>query len=304
MSRREVIERAASVVGQHQVAKIVIADEDRKAGHLSENTLAEAARLFDEFGYVVIEELFTSAQMKAFEDFINDRAGSRLKETNKEDKRPLFTIPLRGPFLSPEILDNPFIGPLFETMLGDNYILASLSSVVSFPGAPDQYLHRDNTPLFGQENQTDADIPGYAMTMLVPLIDFTHETGCTRVWPGSHKIKGTEQGLGVGSLDPEVRVGSALITDGRLLHRGAANNSQKVRPLFYLQCHRAWYRDFAGYGNRPPLDVSPSVFRSMPDRFKRRVAWSRGAHGARKMIKYRLGNLLPTRLRLRLLKDN
>lgn len=304
MTSPEVLHAAASVEGHHAVAKVGVSSSERAAGHFEVSTLECAERLFREHGYVVIDDLFTAGQIERLGQYYLQNAANLLDGTNKPDKRPLFTVPVDGPFAETAVLDNSYVSPLLSRLLGDDYIVAALSAVASFPGAPDQFLHRDAAPLFGTtENEGDAHLPPYSVSMLVPLVDCTRETGCTRVWPGSHRIVGTESGLRVGSLDPELRAGSVLMTDGRVLHRGAANHSNRVRPLFYLTFHRSWYRDFGGYERRPPIDVSRAAFQRLPKTVQDRIRWFRGPYGARTMLRYRVGKRLPGVIRRRLMRD-
>lgn len=296
------VEQIASVVGNHTIANIVVSDAERNAGGMTADNLELAKSLFATNGYIRLQNLFSAEKMAEFNAQYRNRYRNFLTATNKRDKRPLFTVDIEGAFAQPDVVSNPILVPFLESFLGKDFILAAMSAVASFPGAPDQHLHRDATMLFGPDNTEDNGLPYYSITMLVPLINFTKETGCTRVWPGSHKIAGREAGLAVGSLDPEVHVGSVLISDGRLLHRGAANNSDKVRPLFYTTFHRSWYRDFAGYAYRPPISVSDRTYATLPDSLKARIDWSRDLYKSVKR-KYWLKKTLPVWLRTRISKD-
>lgn len=296
------IESYAAVAGNHEISSISVTDRERAAGMIDVEKLDRAKSLFAENGYIRIENLFSPEQMRAFDAQYRKSYSRLLSETNKQDKRPLFTVRIEGAFNDPNLLSNPLIEPLLTHFLGKNFILAALSAVASFPGAPDQHLHRDATQLFGTDNEIDKDLPPYSMTMLVPLIDFTTETGCTRVWPRSHHLAGQENGLKVGSLDPEVKVGSVLITDGRTLHRGAANRSDRLRPLFYMTFHRSWYRDFGGYAKRPPILMSDAEFRRMPPAAQSRVAWFRDRYSGLR-FKYWVRGKIPAAVRVRLFKD-
>ena len=296
------IEAIATVVGNHQIASISISQAERDSGKISPANLATAQMLFATEGYIRVENLFTAEQMAAFDAQYRDRYKNFLTATNKHDKRPLFTVDIEGAFARREVITNPILAPFLEIFLGKDFILAAMSAVASFPGAPDQHLHRDATMLFGPDNTADNDLPVYSITMLVPLINFTKETGCTRVWPGSHKIKGQTEGLAVGSLDPEVHVGSVLLSDGRVLHRGAANQSDKLRPLFYVSFHRSWYRDFGGYAQRPPILISDKNFAALAVDLQARVAWSRDQYKSVRR-KYWLRKILPVKLRMKLSKD-
>ena len=302
MSDQRPIEAIASVAGNHQIASISISKAEHDAGALTPAMLETAKHLFSENGYIRVENLFTAEQMAAFDAQYRDRYRNFLTATNKHDKRPLFTVDIEGAFARREAMTHPILAPFFESFLGKDFILAAMSAVASFPGAPDQHLHRDATMLFGPDNTEDNHLPVYSMTMLVPLINFTKETGCTRVWPGSHKIQGSEKGLAVGSLDPEVHVGSVLISDGRVLHRGAANRSDKLRPLFYTTFHRSWYRDFGGYAQRPPILISDRNFAALPADLQARVSWSRDQYKSVRR-KYWLRKVLPVGLRMKLGKD-
>ena len=302
MSDLTPIEAIAAVVGNHEIASIAVSDAERTAGAMTPSQLETAKDLFATHGYIRVQNVFTADQMAAFDAQYRDRYRKFITATNKQDKRPLFTVDIEGVFAQRDVISNPILLPFFEHFLGKDFILAAMSAVASFPGAPDQHLHRDATMLFGPDNTADNALPVYSMTMLVPLIDFTQETGCTRVWPGSHKIAGRTEGLAVGSLDPEVHVGSVLISDGRVLHRGAANRSDKLRPLFYTTFQRSWYRDFYGYTQRPPILISDKNFAALPEDLKARVEWSRDRY---KMVKrkYWLRKILPASLRMRLAKD-
>ena len=296
------IETLALVEGSHEVASISISQAERSNAKMDDSKLALAKTLFAKNGYIRVENLFSADQMAGFDAQYRDRFRSFLAATNKQDKRPLFTVDIEGAFAQREVMANPILAPFLESLLGKDFILAAMSAVASFPGAPDQHLHRDATMLFGPENTADFDVSVYSVTVLVPLINFTKETGCTRVWPGSHKIPGRENGLAVGSLDPEVHVGSVLISDGRVLHRGAANLSDKLRPLFYTTFHRSWYRDFGGYAQRPPILISNKNFAALPADLQARIGWSRDLY-KKVRRKYWLRKVLPASLRMRMSKD-
>ena len=38
-------------------------------------------------------------------------------------------------------------------------------------------------------------------------------------------------------------IGDAIIFDGRIFHRGRANNSEEDRPVIYNMIHRNWYTE-------------------------------------------------------------
>ncbi|MBF9029822.1 hypothetical protein HKCCE3408_05390 [Rhodobacterales bacterium HKCCE3408] len=305
MTVQQDIETLASTRGDHVVASITVTDAERDAGALDPAKLDTAERMMRDLGYIRVENLLTEADIDRFRGAYDRRYGGYLRTTNKKDMRPLFTVDVREEFADRKFLSNAILQPLFERLLGNDYIIAAVSSVCSFPGAPDQHLHRDARALFGEKPKDftkDTEVPAYSLTMLVPLVDFTTETGCTRVWPGTHRIGADEDGLAVGSIDPEVRRGSVLITDGRTLHRGAANRSKNLRPLIYCTYQRSWYRDFNGYQFRPPFILTEASKKSMPEDLVQRMVWAEGRE-TKTNLKYMLRRMLPASLRTRLAKD-
>ncbi len=305
MSEVEAIEERASHIGAHDISVIQVSEQERQAGVLRPETLQSALSQFEKYGYLKVEGLFAQQDIETWHEEYKNRYKSFLTATNKKDKRPLFTVDITGPFNNETLLVNPLLEEFFSTLLGKDFIVGAVSSVLSFPGAPDQHLHRDATPLFSgdhHENDGDSSLPPYSITMLVPLVDATHETGCTRVWPGSHRIVGREAGLAVGSLDPEVETGAVLLTDGRVLHRGAANISDRLRPLAYMTYHRSWYRDYWGYERRMPIRLGGADYRKMPPHLQTRFSWIRDRY-RRIRAKYAVRRMLPAAVRLRLFSD-
>jgi len=77
---------------------------------------------------------------------------------------------------------------------------------------------------------------------------------------------------------PEVPRGSVLMTDSRVVHRGAQNLSDDKRPLVYNSYHRHWFRDYFGYNDRPPVAMSPLDYAKVPQRLRRLFAWRFDRH--------------------------
>ena len=56
--------------------------------------------------------------------------------------------------------------------------------------------------------------------------------------------------------------------DYRLLHCGAPNRSERVRPLLYLIYSRDWFSDAVNYRGQPNVIVSPEAFAAVPRALK------------------------------------
>lgn len=271
------------------VSSVEFSDVERDSGTFDEGKLLKAIELLDEHGFVRMVNVFDSNKLSEIDTHFRRRYRTYLHSTNETYSRPLFPIDVEGPFNNPNYFAHPLVMPLIRTLLGDKCIVGKFGSVVSFPGAPDQYTHRDSPQLFGEDYSIVKDIPPYQFTVLIPLIDCNLKTGCTKVWPGSHRYERDEDVLNKAALDPEVQRGSILIMDSRLIHRGGPNVSDLVRPLVYITYQCSWYRDFRGYTDRNPLNITNKELKKIPEAYKHMFGWTRDPYDS---IKYRIKHLL------------
>lgn len=123
-------------------------------------------------------------------------------------------------------------GPLIEQIvteaLGKNWISTSLIAAISLKGGVPQALHQD------QDLALESTSP-LTINILTAITDLDETTGGTLVIPGSHNIltEALRQNKPVGKLPPainiEAKAGTAIITDGRLLHGTGINFTDKPR---------------------------------------------------------------------------
>lgn len=107
--------------------------------------------------------------------------------------------------------------------------------------------HRDVYPILnntqGQDlSEFDIDLPPYYFTVLIPLVDITEENGPTRFVKGTHKqtqVIVNEQSAYAPLLTP----GDVTIFDGRILHKGSANQTGGERLVAYITFVANWYHD-------------------------------------------------------------
>jgi len=255
-----------------EIPSFTVSDEEVAAGRLSEGQIEAACAAFRAAGAIRVHRAIPSDLLGELDRHYRRRYGVELSSTVKADLRPLFTVDLEGPFNRPSFYANPFFFPIIERLLGKDCILGACSSVVSFPGAPAQFIHRDSDSLYG-DYSFDVGLPPYALTVLMPLVDATEETGSTEVWPESHKEPSLEKVLTSSPLHPLVPRGSVMLTDSRVVHRGAQNRSTSVRPLVYNSYHRHWFRDYGGYEHRPPVAMNPLEFSRVPVEHRQLFSW-------------------------------
>ncbi len=151
---------------------------------------------------------------------------------------------------------------MLAPLLGKDMLIDSLTCVTALPGARDQGLHRDHGSLFEDGIAANQSLPPYAITVAVPLVDLTKETGTTRLYPGSHRlprgVDGEAPPLGEGEL-PLVARGGCYLMDYRLWHQGTENRTRRPRPVLYLIYARHWFIDLENFGLQPRLNIDRAV---------------------------------------------
>eukprot|EP01064_Diplonema_japonicum_P017735 TRINITY_DN2602_c0_g1_i2.p2 TRINITY_DN2602_c0_g1~~TRINITY_DN2602_c0_g1_i2.p2 ORF type:complete len:1103 (+),score=152.76 TRINITY_DN2602_c0_g1_i2:132-3311(+) len=154
------------------------------------------------------------------------------------------------------------IGPFLHKILG-NARLVELSCLVSRPGAMEQPAHSDSIA-----RTLEATSCAHLVSCFVPLVDVTEDMGPLEVWPRTHSIiqllnnsisllassdgnqhqefmsekeqlaatekKPITSPLVFKSNKMTVPKGSVVMMDSRCYHRGSANMSKKIRPVFYF----------------------------------------------------------------------
>lgn len=196
-----------------------------------------AKELFEAQGFYKIESLFPR-------EYIQELATHLYAQLDLEEgvrihnHRYIVTVPLKGPFNRKELYANPVLLALLREILGPDCILASVGAVVSLPGASDQHIHSDYGALFPENPDLHRQLPCYAITVAVPLIDIDVINGPTKIWPGSHRTNLQETRHLLGG-----QMGSCYFWDYRTLHAGGSNHSEAMRPLLYMAYTRRWFKD-------------------------------------------------------------
>ena len=84
-----------------------------------------------------------------------------------------------------------------------------------------QSWHRDTTYL--------------SYVAIIPLVNINKKNGCTEIIPDSTTLQPRQWRKGASAIQSvELNVGDILLFDGRLLHRGTANTSNRDRPVLIL----------------------------------------------------------------------
>lgn len=173
-------------------------------------------------------------------------------------------ITMTGPYLSPQLYANPMLLEFARAALGDNYLIDSIATVTSLPGARVQHQHMDHEDLYKGQPFTRAVIGAYGVTVVIPLIDLTPETGTTKLFKGSHVKPINEEEYEL----PYIERGRCFAMDYRLTHRGTENRSSAERPMIYLVYARPWFTDITNYGANDRIRIDADDLAAVPEEFR------------------------------------
>lgn len=264
-----------------KVTSVQLSESELTTGVLAAKSLRRAKKSFLDDGTLLIRNVFTrqlisrlrGAYFRRYCELDADELAAQFAMVG--DHRYMINVLLNKPFLTPKLYANPLLTPMLDRWLGADHQISSFGSVVSFPGAAGQPIHFDFPPLFESE-ELCCELPPYAITMIVPLVDLTIETGTTAVWPGSHNREGARKELSElassGSMEgsdlPLARAGDVLFMDMRLIHAGTPNVSSTPRPILYIAYSRPWFRDHMNFGEQPAINILPKDLRKVPSKHK------------------------------------
>jgi ectoine hydroxylase-related dioxygenase (phytanoyl-CoA dioxygenase family) len=242
---------------------------------------SDAAELFQQHGALFLENAFPESLIKkvskAFEEKYLSLSTKELKKRDAlvGDRRYMITVDIKKPFNNPGLYANPVLMPILESLLSVHLRIASFGVVVAKPDADDQPIHLDHPPLFGGHSACD-ELPPYAVTLVVPLVDITEERGPTAIWTGTHRSPDRLQRLRQLMENPDyseaekptTKLGDAYMMDYRVIHGGLANNSDVVRPILYLVYSRPWFRDGFNFSSQPSVQIGKKQIRKAPERWR------------------------------------
>jgi hypothetical protein len=285
-------QRIASACNERQI-RIKVRASDHKSGALSAKKLAKAEHLLGLCGVVVLERLFTpdftekmrEAQKSVVDKFLQgiEENPSLTNSTWSEQRSPgryELLSPMKSPFTDEELLKNPLLHPLMVRTLKTHRIeVDTHSSVTSLAETPAQHWHRDAGFIL---ESSKLQLPPHGLVVFIPLKDVSNAMGPTEFLTGSHiKCERNEQKeirLGNWILEecpfvgPTVRtpapLGSAIIFDLRILHRGLANTMKVRRPQLYVTFFQEWYVDHVNFNAKQSteFDLLPPSLRKMLSR--------------------------------------
>ncbi len=145
-----------------------------------------------------------------------------------------------------------------------------LTQLISIePGETAQKLHRDQMAFDFFPFPTDYHVQCNTMWALT---DFTAANGATHVVPGSSAVSDADA-ADLAEFQAEMRRGSVLFYDGKVLHGGGANRSSRARRGVNITYAVGWVRQ----EENQYLACPPDIARTLDDDLLRLMGYQQGA---------------------------
>ena len=257
--------------------RLSVSQQERDAGRLEEGQREQACQIFQQQGALWLENCFPRKLIQKVADACVDRYLTLDKKELKKrdaivgDRRYMVTVDIKKPFNRPDLFANDLLMDLLRHFFTAHCRIASFGIVAAWPGADDQPIHLDHPPLFADQELCD-QLPPYAITAVIPLVNMIPEMGPTAIWSGSHvgagRLEKLNQLMENPNYDdaelPVARLGDVYLMDYRLIHGGKANDSNRVRPVLYLVYSCPWFRDGFNFGAQPALQIGKKQLKKIP----------------------------------------
>ncbi len=205
--------------------------------------LEREVRFFLKWGYLVIEDAITPQQVTDLRAALDES----LTRNNTQFTHQLLEEDDRFSFL----LDHAPVLSRMKAFLGNCVQLHSATARMTEPGTPDQSWHRDGPWPVDPDGTPFGSIPGQ-INCGYYLDELTMENGPIVIVPGSHRAPFKPPEGSPRFPDEKyilAKPGQAIIFNGWLYHRGAANRSAQRRRVCLMCYQNAWMKSresFAG----------------------------------------------------------
>jgi ectoine hydroxylase-related dioxygenase (phytanoyl-CoA dioxygenase family) len=233
--------------------------------------LDQARDDLDRLGFCRIEGALTADEVARLRARLVEQAASELDagagylDSGGANQR-VWNLPNKGAeFL--DLVVRPLALEMMGHLLGERFLLSSLTANIAGPGGTPMVLHQD-------EGFIPFPQPAYPLVANIAwlLDDVTDANGGTRFVPGSHLWNEPLTDL----TDPptptvaaEGPAGTAVVFDGRIWHGTGANRTDAKRHVLL-----AYYcRPFVRQQENPFLSMSPDVEADLPPAVRRLLGY-------------------------------
>jgi ectoine hydroxylase-related dioxygenase (phytanoyl-CoA dioxygenase family) len=225
------------------------------------------------WGYAIVDDVVDGAVMDQLADELApyvEAAGTGRDEYDGRRTSRAGALIARSP-TSRQLVMHPtalgVVGGFLDHVTSFQLHLTQLISIG--PGESQQKLHRDQMAFDFFPFPADYHVQCNTMWALT---DFTVENGGTHVVPGSSGVP-DDEGLAMPGAQVEMRRGSLLFYEGKVLHGGGANRSDGPRQGVNITYAVGWVRQ----EENQYLACPPDVARTLDDDLLRVMGYQEGA---------------------------
>ena len=231
---------------------------------------AAVVAALERFGGVIVEDLVTKPEVDALVAELRphiDRADPEMKHINEslerffQGVRNVTGLAGKSSTFVDAVLLNPTLLAAADAVIGPNcadYTLNVGHLMVREPGAPRQWLHRDQAVW----SFLPVPHPEVEVASVIALADFTARNGATVVVPGSHRWDTDRRPQEHEVCVAEMPAGAGVVYLGSTIHGGGTNHSAHGRPGIHISYVAGWLRT----EENNTLATPPAVARSLPRR--------------------------------------
>ena len=225
------------------------------------------------FGYAIVDDVADSDSMDRLEaeamPFIEASNAGRDEYDGRYTRRTGALV-ARCPTARDLVMDPVAVGVVSQFLSHVSAVQLHLTQIISVePGETRQKLHRDEMAFDFFPFGTDYHVQCNTMWALT---DFTAENGATHILAGTSGID-DEQAFGMPDAQAEMRRGSVLFYDGKVLHGAGANTSDGVRRGVNITYSVGWVRQ----EENQYLACPPEIARTLDDDLLRMMGYTQGA---------------------------
>jgi len=147
----------------------------------------------------------------------------------------------KSPTFATEVMIHPLLMAVCDAILGPScarYQLNLAHLLERLPGAGQQFWHQDELVW----NLVPEPKPVLQVASVIALVDFTADSGATRVFPGSHRWEPGRYPTDDEAVAAVMPAGSAIIYLGSTFHGGGAHSGSVPRRGVHLSYTLGWLR--------------------------------------------------------------
>lgn len=226
-----------------------------------------------EFGYAIVDDVADAALLDQLErealPYIDASDAGRDEYDGRHTRRTGMLI-ARCPAVRSMVMHPLVVATVRDVMAQATAVQLHLTQIISIePGETQQKIHRDQMAFDFYPFPPDYHVQ---CNTIWALTDFTAENGATHVLPGTSGVP-DDEAVTMPQFQAEMRRGSVLFYDGKVLHGGGANRSSGVRRGVNITYAVGWVRQ----EENQYLACPPEVARTLDDDLLKMMGYQQGA---------------------------